>query len=306
MTAVSKLKTYILATRPQFFTAIIVPILLGAVAAWKVTDKLNGFLLILTLLAAILFHAGMNVINDYYDELNLTDSHNTEPMTPFAGGSRMIQKGLMTLHETLGLAVTLLALGSIVGLYLAYTVGYPLLLLGCFGLFTGFFYSAPPIFLASRGLGELTVGLNFGVLPVLGSYYVQSNTIGLEALLLSLPVALLITAIIYINEFPDIEPDTLAGKRNLVVRFHNKGARLGILILLALAIAAIVIPVLLNYLPAITLISVFGLIPLFIAGIRLIRDSTERTSLFVTIQLVIFSHLLTGALLITSVLLNSY
>lgn len=189
-----KLKTYFLATRPQFFTAIILPVSLGAAVAWHEHKIFFLGYFLLSLIAAIFYHAGINVLNDYFDYLNGTDNINSTSLTPFTGGSRMIQNKTITPKETYFLGSAFLMLGSIIGLYLAYERGFWLLLIGCTGLASGYFYTAPPLFLVGRGLGELLVGLNFGVLSVVGSYYVQAQGISIAAIFASLPLAFLIDA----------------------------------------------------------------------------------------------------------------
>src|SRR3990170_4153434 len=195
MQLLQRLKTYFLATRPQFFTAIILPVGLGAAVAWYETGIFFLGYFFLSLIAAVFYHAGINVLNDYFDYLNGTDNINQTGLSPFTGGSRMIQNKIMTPGETYILGALFLITGSIIGLYLAYERGIFLLLIGTMGLFSGYYYTAPPLFFAGRGLGELLVGLNFGVLSVAGSYYVQAQSISFTAIFASLPLLFLIAAI---------------------------------------------------------------------------------------------------------------
>jgi len=93
-------KTYFFATRPQFFTAIILPVGLGAAVAWYETGIFFLGYFFLSLIAAVFYHAGINVLNDYFDYLNGTDNINQTGLSPFTGGSRMIQNKIMTPGET--------------------------------------------------------------------------------------------------------------------------------------------------------------------------------------------------------------
>src|SRR4030067_1813723 len=95
-----KLKPLFLATRPQFLPAIAVPVGLGAAVAWRSWGLFSPAFLAISLFAALCYHAGMNVLNDYYDFRNGADALNKSPLTPFAGGSRFIQNGLLTPKET--------------------------------------------------------------------------------------------------------------------------------------------------------------------------------------------------------------
>jgi 1,4-dihydroxy-2-naphthoate octaprenyltransferase len=108
--------------------------------------------------------------------------------------------------------------GAALGVHLnAATPGNTLLIIGIAGILCGYFYSAPPLRLGYRGLGELAVGVGLGVLPVVGSYLVQTHQHSVKALLVSLPLALAVIAILWVNEIVDHEPDRAARKRTLVV-----------------------------------------------------------------------------------------
>lgn len=279
-----KILLYFLATRPQFFPAVILPVALGASTAWHSERTFLPVYFFLALLAAIFYHAGMNVLNDYFDFLNGTDNINKNAQTPFTGGTLMIQGGLISPSATMSLGTGLLVAGALIGLYLAYSVGPLLLIIGFFGLFSGILYSAPPVFLAGRGLGEITVGLNFGIMTTLGSYYVQSGSLGLDALFASLPLSFLIIALLYTNQFPDYEADRTVGKRNLVVRLGARRARWGMPVIVALAFLSIIAGVLAGHLPLESLISVLPAI-LAIQGTKgLIRHYDKGVELVPSIK----------------------
>jgi|Deesub1362A_J573_1020465.scaffolds.fasta_scaffold00088_47 1,4-dihydroxy-2-naphthoate octaprenyltransferase len=240
--------------RLPFLTASIVPVVLGSLVALIKTGNIDFFYLILTLIGVCLLHTGTNVANDYFDYKDGTDNVNKEFITPFSGGSRVIQQGLMSPKEVLIEAMLLFILGGLVGLYLAFARGIVVLYLGIIGIISGFFYTAPPFKFASRGIGELLVGLNFGVLVVLGSYYVQTKSLAIEPVLASLPVSFLITAILWINEFPDYRADRETGKLTLVVRLGRRKAVEFYRALMYLPYVVILIFILLGYLPLFFLI----------------------------------------------------
>ena len=95
----NKIKTYLLATRPQFFTAVIIPAILGTAIAFKVTSEFNGLYFTITLATLLLCHGSINILNDYFDHKNGTDEINTERLSPFTGGSRVIQDKILTPKE---------------------------------------------------------------------------------------------------------------------------------------------------------------------------------------------------------------
>jgi len=210
--------------RAAFLPASAVSVLLGCAWAWHRTGTLNGGSALSTLLGVLALHAGANTANDYFDHRSGADAGNTGFIHPFSGGSRLIQQGLLTPRAVLGLAGACLALGAAVGIGLALRGGWPVAGLGLAGLAGGFFYSAPPVRLASRGWGEPAVALLFGILPAQGAYRIQAGSFSAGLAILSLAPSLLILLVLLINEFPDAAADAAAGKRTWVVRLGRKRA----------------------------------------------------------------------------------
>ena len=205
--------------RLPFIVATLLPVLIGSAIAFR-AGHFDGVLLALTLSGALLMHLGANTANDYYDTHLGADDINTTP-TPFSGGSRIIQYGLLPGRFVLSLASATYLLGMLIGMYLVFTRGLPVLVIGLIGFLISWGYTAPPLKLAYRGLGELGVGLGFGPILVLGSYYVQAQSFSLEALLASIPLGLLVMLILYVNEIPDRTWDDEAGKRTFVARIKE-------------------------------------------------------------------------------------
>jgi 1,4-dihydroxy-2-naphthoate octaprenyltransferase len=200
----------------------------------------------MTLIAGVFIHIGSNIANDYYDHKSGTDDTNVDFVRPFTGGSRMIQRGWMSPQEVFAEAIIFFMLGGGIGVYLAYTRGIEVLILGIIGVGSGFFYTAPPFRFVSRGYGEVFIGLNFGVLMTLGAFFVQTQVLSWEAVFPSIPVAILITAVLYINEFPDHDADRDAGKRTIVVRLGRQRAAKGYVVLMTTVYLSILIPILFN------------------------------------------------------------
>jgi 1,4-dihydroxy-2-naphthoate octaprenyltransferase len=215
---------WIVKTRAPFFTAAIVPVLLGAAIAWARTGTFNLWVFLLTLVGAICLHAGTNMTNDYFDHIWGSDEINTEFANPFTGGSRLIQMGIVEPKVYLWQGVAFFVAGSLIGLVLTFTRGLPVLWLGLIGVFSGYFYTAPPLRLAGTGVGEILIGLCFGPLMVLGSTYTQTQALSWEPVLASLPVALLIALVVWINQFQDMRADAAVGKNHWVVRLGRKRA----------------------------------------------------------------------------------
>src|ERR1700733_8395038 len=207
------------ATRPPFLIASALPVLVGTAWASAAFHRFDGLLFGLALAATLFAHAATNVYNDVSDDLIGADACNTQRIYPYTGGSRFIQTGLLSRKEMTRLALGLCAVALFIGALLAVLRGPGVILLGVIGLALGLLYSLPGAQLSARGIGEAAVAISFGVLPVLGSVWLQAGTIDWGALLVCLPVSAWAAAILIINEVPDIEADRRAQKRTLVVRW---------------------------------------------------------------------------------------
>ncbi len=292
-----KLKNWVMALRAPFLTASIVPVLLGTAIAWFATGTLYWGFFLLTLLACLLIHIGTNVINDYSDHRSGNDEVNREFVRPFSGGSRVIQLGLLTPLEVLSGGLLFYLLSASIGFYLAWTRGPLILVLGAIGLLSGMFYAGGPFNWAKRGIGELLVGLNFGILMTLGAYYVQTQSFSWIPVIAAIPVSLLIAAVLYINEFPDYTADKQVGKTTLVVRLGRERAVILYTLIMAGVYLSIGAAVGTGVLPITTLLGLITL-PLAIRAIQYARkhhsspfDLVPANALTVTV------HLATGLLL---------
>ena len=236
-------KRLLTATRPMFFPASALPVLLGTAWGAGVDGALDPGPFALALAATLAVHAGVNILNDVYDDLGGTDRINTGRIPPFTGGSRHIQDGIMTARQMFRWGVALLTFAAVLGLALFATKGPGVLLFGAVGVTLGVLYSVPPVRLSARGLGEAAVGVGFGILPVTGAAWLQSGAFDWGGLLLSLPVALWVVNILLVNEIPDAAADGATGKRTLVVRLGLNGTRdlyvlLNVLAALGIAVVA--------------------------------------------------------------------
>ncbi len=249
-----RLHVWIRELRAPFFTATLVPVILGAIIAWDMFSVFNGTYFTLTLIAALCLHAGTNMINDYFDFKTGCDLHPIYEKfwAPFFGGSRLLPEGILNPRDVYIASILSFALSGIIGVYLALERGLLILLLGAIGVLSGYFYVTQ---LATRGIGEVIVGLNFGPLMVLGSYYVQAQVITLEALVASIPVGLLIAAVLWINEIPDYTADKSVGKNTLVVRLGRKRAADVYGMLMFSTYAVILLGVFSLLMPVLTLVS---------------------------------------------------
>jgi 1,4-dihydroxy-2-naphthoate octaprenyltransferase len=294
---------YVAATRPPFLIASVLPVLIGLATIEYSQIPINPLTAFLTLIGAILAHAGINVLNDYYDHLNGTDAANTERLFPFTGGSRFIQNAVLTPKQTLRYGLALFAGTIVIGLVLAYLSGLELIFIGLVGLLIGWAYSAPPLMLNSRGLGELSVALGFGILIPLGADFVQRGELSLLPLYAGFPYALLVTNLLYINQFPDLKADTLAGKHHWVVRLGTNRARWVYLIIALLAYGFLLAFTLKGRLPETALLGLIAAPISFAAGMLLVWNADKPQRLKTAIKLTILSIVVEGLTISAALLL---
>lgn len=203
-------------TRPGFLTLTASGVLLGLATAYACGCGFHPLRAVATLVLALAVHAAANAWNDYHDGRSGADAANTDGLFPFTGGSRLIQRGEVSLAQMRGLAVALVALVVPSGIWLAASAGGGLLLIGLAGLLLAWAYSAPPLALMRRGLGEITVGLAWG-LVVIGADYVQRSRFFVIPAVCAVSFALLVANILLINGMPDAQADARVGKRTLAV-----------------------------------------------------------------------------------------
>jgi 1,4-dihydroxy-2-naphthoate octaprenyltransferase len=206
------------ATRLPFLSATIVPVVLGiAIAAAQGLFDLPTALL--TIVGASFVQLGLNVANDVFDATLGADDANVTP-TRYSGGSRVIQYGLVSLRRMALLALGFYVAAAAIGLVLLAVRGsVALLVIGVIGFIVSIGYTAPPLKLVYRGLGEVAVAIGFGPLMLLGAYVVQTGgALTWEPVVASIPIALFVALILYVNEIPDRRGDSHAGKRTIPVR----------------------------------------------------------------------------------------
>jgi 1,4-dihydroxy-2-naphthoate octaprenyltransferase len=269
---------YFVATRPPFLSVTLFACLIGIGTASHDSVSLSAATALATLLFALVAHAGINVFNDYYDELNGTDRRNTDRVFPFTGGSRFIQNGVLTAAETFAYAASLFGIVVAAGLWLALVTGPGLIAIGAAGLFVGWAYSAPPFALNSRGLGEPCVAVGFALI-VIGADFVQRREFSGLPLIATVPYALLVMNILYINQFPDRRADEASGKRHWVVMLGAGRARWGYALIGLAAYAWLVAAVAWGPLPAWCLAGLAGTPLTGMAAAQLLKFAEQPSRL---------------------------
>lgn len=319
---VSKVRAWLQEVKLGILPASTVPILVGTAVAFGLHGVFYWDIFLLTLLAGIFLHWGADVANDYFDhteEQTGSDDINVEFIRPYSGGSRTIQQGLLTPRQVALGCIVCYIIAGIIGVILVLRIGWVVLAFGLAGAFFGLFYSTPPIRLVKRGIGELVIGVIFGLLMVVGSFYVQVQIpIALEWPLIipfdeffepgfiSIPVSILIALVLYINEFPDYVADRDANKKTFVVRLGRKHAAKGYALAMSTVYVSIVLMVYFNLIRAESLLALATL-PLGVLGIATtLRHYDESGKLAPANWSTIMSQLLTGVFLTIGYLLYGF
>ena len=221
------------ACRIPTLSAAVVPVLVGTVLAWR-HDHLAPVTALAALIGAIAIQIGTNLANDLYDYGKGADS------PARIGPPRVIPRGWLTVEEVRAGMVAAFGIATAAGAYLIAVGGWPILAIGLASIGAGVLYTAGPFALAYVGLGDLFVFLFFGLVAVLGTYYVQAGELDPEAWIAAIPVGTLATAILVVNNLRDIETDRAADKRTLAARIGRRATRAEFATLLA---AAFVVPI---------------------------------------------------------------
>lgn len=290
------LARYFAATRPAFLSVTLAGALIGLGSASADGLKIDALKALLTVLFALVTHAGANVVNDYYDALNGSDALNQQRLFPFTGGSRFIQNGVLSLRETRLFGYGLLAAVIPAGLWLTAHSAPGLIWIGLAGLAIGWAYSAPPLQLMARGVGEAAI-VGGWLLVVLGTDFVQRGALAALPLAAGLPFALLVAAILYLNQFPDAQADAAAGKFTLVVRLGAQKARWGYAVLAAAAYLWLALAVGVGALPLWCVLALLPAVLSLKASLELLKHAAEPGALTPAIQATIAAANLNGLLL---------
>jgi 1,4-dihydroxy-2-naphthoate octaprenyltransferase len=215
----SKAQIWLLAARPRTLPAATAPVIVGSALALA-EDLFRPGPALAALLTALLLQIGANVANDVFDFYRGADT--TERQGPL----RVTTAGLLTPGQTLAGMWVIFGLTGLLGLYLAVVAGWQVILIGLAAIAAAILYTGGPLPFGYYGLGDLFVFIFFGLAAVGGTYYVQASQLSAAAVWAAVPIGLLTTAILVVNNLRDIDTDRKVGKLTLAVRLGVKGARL--------------------------------------------------------------------------------
>ncbi|HEY6284574.1 MAG TPA: prenyltransferase [Ktedonobacteraceae bacterium] len=294
-------------TRARTLPVMAAPVIIGSVLAWQKGSPFRWGLFVLAFVGAMAAHLGANVINDVFDFGAGTDQAAQAIKlqgSTVVTGSRYLLNGKLTITYYRKLAVACFAVALLCGIVL--TLFRPwALLFGIIGFLLAFFYVAPPVRLAyiGRGLGEIDILISFGILPLVGSYYVQASTVTYVALLASLPIGLYTMVVLYFHHFLHWRADKEVGKITPVVALGEKGARIvGALLLLLIAVT-LVVDVNLNVFPWYAIFAVLTIIPVEIALQQATGDLKQYMKLMASN---LNANLLSALIILASLLVSGF
>ena len=289
-------------TRLPFLSATWIPII--AALIWGLNENIftmNWTTFSLIIIGASCLHLAANTFNDYFDWISGTDQINNDYFLQLSGGSRAIELGLISVKQLFILGTIFLLFSGMMGLGIMLSLGdsyLDLLYYGVAGAFSGYFYTGYPLRLVARkGLGELLIGLNFGPLMTMGTVFAMSGIHSWDAFILGIPLGLLTTAILWINQFPDMKSDEIAGKHHLVVVLGLEKSSWGFLLIIISAFISIIA---INYYEIVNngvLLSLLALPLALILCYRVLRDYDSR-KLSMANWATIGIHFITGVLMI--------
>jgi 1,4-dihydroxy-2-naphthoate polyprenyltransferase len=298
----SKLSLWFQAIRPFSFTASAVPVLVGSFLAWQeMPSGFNWGIFAMVLFAGVIYHAATNLISDYFDYVKGIDTKETQ------GSSKILPFELMKPSAILRGSIVLWVVGIALGLILVALRGTPILILGIAGFIGGLFYTADPIGIKYRALGVPWVFLMMGPLMVLGAYLAQGLQFSWHVIWISLPVGLLVAAILHANDFRDIEDDSRAGIKTSSIVGGKLFAAAEYYFMLIGSYVSVVVMVALKILSPWSLL-VLLTFPISLKLMKIIKPSTDsRNPALATadVQTAQF-HFLFGLILSVSLILHKF
>ncbi len=269
--SLSSLQIWLIAARPRTLPAAIAPVLVGTALAWTV-GPLDWIAFVAAAIGSLFIQVGTNLSNDYSDARRGADTdERLGPVRVTAGGLVPPKQVLFATYASFSMAV-------LCGVYLIIIAGPVLLLIGAASILAGVLYTGGPRPYGYEGFGELFVFTFFGIVAVTGSYFVQRESLEWEAIVLAVPVGLLASAILVVNNVRDLETDRRAGKKTLAVRLGRAKTRWLFATMVLLAYPTALLPSLLgsfNAWPTLVLVT----LPLALALTRSVASHTDGPTL---------------------------
>ena len=261
-------QAWLMAIRPRTLPAAAAGVVMGCALAWY-DGYFNIWASIVCLMTALLLQIGSNLANDVFDYERGLDTEDR------LGPTRVTQAGLLTPRQVKGGMIIVFGLATLLGLYLAVLGGWPIILMGAASILAAIFYTAGPIPLGYYGLGDIFVFIFFGLVAVVGTYFVQAGTTSADVWWMAVPLGLLITNILVVNNLRDLEYDRKGHKHTVAVVLGKKGTQIQYLLFVIISYLIVVLFAWEGIFPWATLLSWLSLV-LAIQATWLVFTQTGR------------------------------
>jgi 1,4-dihydroxy-2-naphthoate octaprenyltransferase len=297
------LKDWVVASRALFTITVVLPCIVGGAIAFQ-HGVLNLPLLALAAVGLLFGNIGANFTNDYFDYKSGVDA--LDRGREFKRGSEILLKNGLTVNVVRKSIATALCITTAIGIYFIFAVDWRIVFFGLAGLFIAYFYTAQPVKLGYRGLGELASGFGSGPLPVIGTYFLLTHQISVDAIVASIPVGILVASILYVGNVPDAEADRQVGKRTISVRLGRKAVKILGPLFYTATYLTVIIGIVADWLPIWSIISLVT-IPLVIKLLRLTSkfyDDIPRYAPAIMMTVKVFAY--TTILIATSFVISAF
>jgi 1,4-dihydroxy-2-naphthoate octaprenyltransferase len=291
----NRFKLWVEAARPKTLAAGFIPVFVGASFAWA-DGEFHAATSLVALFCALLIQIGTNFANDYFDFKKGADSPDR------IGFTRAVAAGLIPPETMLKATILTMSLAFLAGLYLVWIGGFVILAIGLLSLLFGILYTGGPYPLAYNGLGDLFVFIFFGIVAVMGTFYVNTLNWSESALIASLAVGALCVNILVINNLRDVNEDRVTGKRTLGVIFGETALKTEYTLMLALAFT---IPVILYFLYPFSIFILFPVLslPFSFPLLKQVWTHNDKSTLNLTLERTARLMVLFGILFSTGILI---
>lgn len=293
------ISTWFRIIRLRFLLASVIAVSVGAAMNWWLNQSIGIFDLFLTFCGVLVLHASVDLLNDYWDFKRGIDT--LTPKTKMSGGTGVLPEGLLEPKSVYRVGIIFLVIGSIIGAYFVYTDGIIIAIILGFAIISIYFYSTK---IVDSGLGEFFVAVK-GSMIVIGTFFIQSNTLTLEIVFGGITVGVLSSLVLFIASFPDHDADKSKGRKTLVIALGKNKAKNVFWIFPIIAYITIVTGVLTQNLPIFSLLTLLT-IPIAIkSGFGLKRNFDQIMNLVPAMKNALLFSRITGALFVIGIIIST-
>ena len=283
--------------RVRFLLASVIAVLVGLALNWSQNGTIAYFDALLTFAGVMALHASVDLLNDYWDFKRGIDTKTTR--TKMSGGTGVLPEGLLKPSTVYRAGVIFLIIGSLIGSYFVITYGILIAIILGFAILSIYFYSTK---IVDSGLGEFFVGVK-GSMIVIGTFFIQSGEVNFESILAGVVVGTLSSLVLFIASFPDHDADKSKGRKTLVIVVGKEKARKIFWVFPLIVYSVILIGVLVNLFPLLSLICFLGFPLMIKSGLGLQKNYTCVDDLVPYMSSTLKFSRITGILFVISFLI---